>query len=184
MKPEYAAERWLDVVGYEPFYQVSNMGRVRSKDRAQSTYGGRHFVRRGTLMKLTLIKDRGYLVVTLRGDGRGQRKYVHDLVLTAFVGPRPAPGLHCCHGDGNPANNCLANLRWDTPQANVWDKFLHGTAQLGEKHWKSIYTLDQIKEVKRLLAEGVRVCDVSKATGVSQVTVSMVKSGRQWRHAA
>lgn len=26
-------EEWKDILGYEDFYQVSNLGRIRSKDR-------------------------------------------------------------------------------------------------------------------------------------------------------
>ncbi|MDP7729539.1 HNH endonuclease [Mycobacterium sp. TY813] len=51
---------------------------------------------------------------------------MHHLVLEAFVGPRP-PGLEGCHGNGDPADNSVANLRWDTRSANVFDSVRHGT---------------------------------------------------------
>lgn len=42
------------------------------------------------------------------------------IVLLAFVGP-PPPGTECCHGDGDPTNNRIGNLRWDTSSANRLD---------------------------------------------------------------
>lgn len=46
------------------------------------------------------------------------------LILEAFVGPRP-PGLEACHNDGNPLNNRLGNLRWDTHESNMEDLRRH-----------------------------------------------------------
>jgi hypothetical protein len=68
----------------------------------------------------------GYLRVTLCRPATKKAVLVHHLVLIAFVGPRPE-GFDGCHNDGNPANNCLDNLRWDTPSGNMRDKRKHGT---------------------------------------------------------
>jgi hypothetical protein len=60
----------------------------------------------------------------LTGAGRIERCYVHDLVLLAFVGPKPE-GLEVCHGNDVKADNRLQNLRYDTRSANAqeyWDR--------------------------------------------------------------
>nr|WP_232111245.1 HNH endonuclease signature motif containing protein [Nocardia wallacei] len=49
----------------------------------------------------------------------------HSLVAEAFIGPRPE-GLQVCHNDGDPTNNMLANLRYDTPSENQTDIVRHG----------------------------------------------------------
>ena len=67
----------------------------------------------------------GYLSLCL-GNGWPQR-YVHHLVLEAFVGPRPE-GTECCHGNGIRSDNRLCNLRWDTHKENYADAVRHGTA--------------------------------------------------------
>lgn len=61
-------------------------------------------------------------MVTLCKEGKvyGPRA-VHLYVLETFVGPRPE-GMQACHGDGDPANNRLSNLRWDTCSNNNLDK--------------------------------------------------------------
>jgi hypothetical protein len=59
-------------------------------------------------------------------------RYVHQLVMEAFVGPRPE-GMEVCHFDGDPANNHLANLRYDTRRANNLDRVRHGTHQMANR---------------------------------------------------
>lgn len=63
-----------------------------------------------------------YQVVALTVNGKAHRKYIHQLVLNAFVGLRPYVGFQCCHYDGNKENNYLSNLRWDSAKANAADK--------------------------------------------------------------
>jgi NUMOD4 motif len=87
-----ALERWCDVVGYEGGYQVSDMGRARSVDRViHRRYGVVRYVR-GQLLAPFLYSgkaNRCYLCVRLIPDGVRETRPVHQLVLEAFVGPRP-----------------------------------------------------------------------------------------------
>lgn len=114
-------EEWRAIPGYEGIYEVSDLGRVRSLDR-QST-AGRSL--RGRIR--AAAKDKGgYLRVPLHHGRAVRYTGAHRLVLEAFVGPCP-PGMEACHNDGDPSNNALSNLRWDTKSANMLDKLLHGT---------------------------------------------------------
>lgn len=96
---------WAPIPGF-PLYEVSPDGRVRNASR-------------GTLRKIHSDAD-GYQRVCLNRDGRGFQRYVHRLVLEAFVGPCPQ-GMEGCHQDGNKRNNVITNLRWDTHEANIID---------------------------------------------------------------
>ena len=60
--------------------------------------------------------------------GIGGTKYIHRLVLEAFVGPCPE-GMETCHNNGVRTDNRLENLRWDTSSANNDDIVKHG------RHW-------------------------------------------------
>lgn len=109
-------ERWLPVPGMEGAYEVSDMGRVRSLDRLVVN-GPRGATRplRGRVLRIHLAK--GYPSVSL---GASRKACVHTLVLLAFVGPRP-DGMECCHWNGDPTDNRLQNLRWDTSSNNKKD---------------------------------------------------------------
>ena len=126
-----STENWKPVVGYEGLYEVSNLGHVRSLDRIvmRSDGGARRF--RGQIMA-TVTRDTGHVVLTLRRDGGVHLRRVHRLVLESFVGPCPS-GMEACHNDGDPANNRLDNLRWDTRSENQNDSVQHGTQRNARK---------------------------------------------------
>lgn len=112
-------EVWKPVVGHEGRYEVSSMGRVRSMDRITLTKLGHTVRHRGKLLNPSILKQ-GYRQLKMDGVQRT----VHTLVLEAFVGPRP-DGFDGCHNDGNPENNRVENLRWDTRSANQQDRARH-----------------------------------------------------------
>lgn len=118
-------EEWRDIAGFEGRYQVSNTGLVRGLDRYVENNGGQQFVR-GQILKQHALR-RGHCTVYLRGGIRAndRRALVHRLVLESFVGPCPE-GWECCHNDGDPTNNRLENLRWDTRSNNGHDRVRHG----------------------------------------------------------
>ena len=123
-------EEWRPVVGYEQFYEVSNLGRVRSLPRTVTIRGGGTSRRDGRIRKLT-THPRGHLIVSLRAPG--QKMFcakVHRLVLEAFVGPCP-DGMECCHNNGDPADNRVENLRWGTHTENIHDRRRHHTNRNG-----------------------------------------------------
>lgn len=64
--------------------------------------------------------------VTAYNEKGSNRLFIGPSVLTAFVGPCPE-GMECCHWDGNPLNNHILNLRWDTHQGNMKDMVRHWT---------------------------------------------------------
>jgi hypothetical protein len=81
-------------------------------------------MRRGHLKRLS--NRSGYRYVHVAKDGKKKNPPVHVLVLEAFVGPRP-DGTVAGHNDGNPSNNRVENLRWDSRANNGLDTVRHGT---------------------------------------------------------
>ena len=118
-------EKWLPVVGFDGFYEVSSHGRVRSVERTVIRSNGRshHVAARVRALK---TDPKGYRHVTLVRDNKMYSRTVHGLVLEAFIGPRPLRAL-ACHWDRNPSNNHVENLRWGTDSDNQQDSLRHGT---------------------------------------------------------
>lgn len=114
-------EEWRPVVGYEGYYEVSDLGRVRSVDRVSNI--GRRL--KGKAMKQT-AGSHGYLSVSLSREGVVKVRTVHSLVLEAFVGARPE-GMEGCHGPNGVGDNRLSQLRWDSRRENALDRVRHGT---------------------------------------------------------
>lgn len=120
------SENWRPVPGYSA-YEVSDLGRLRSVDRIDAA-GKR---RRGRLLSPRKA-HKGHLVAALREAGVRKDILMHHLVLITFVGPRP-DGMECCHWNDDPADNRLANLRWDTRSANILDSVRNGTHHMARR---------------------------------------------------
>lgn len=95
-------EVWKPVKDYEGIYEISNIGRVRSKHKHTKSKDG-------------IIKERktrnGYCHVELWKNGTGVDRYIHRLVALAFI-PNPNNLPEINHKDENPSNNCVDNLEW------------------------------------------------------------------------
>src|SRR5262249_38162258 len=107
-------EVWKPVVGWERFYEVSNLGRVKRLRREQPHPSMRQrLIHPELIMKPHLKGKRNTLYPQVTLQVGTNRKYanVHRLVLEAFVGPCPA-GMESLHIDSNSHNPRLDNLRW------------------------------------------------------------------------
>ena len=118
-------EEWRDIPGYEGYYQVSNHGEVRSLPRVVIRKDGKKMPLKGKTLRSFLDKD-GYPRVNLRKVGAITQHPVHRLVLLAFLGGCP-DGMQVLHGDGNPANNVISNLKYGSASENGRDSVRHGT---------------------------------------------------------
>lgn len=109
-------EIWKDITGYEGFYQVSNLGRVRSVDRKIIRNNGWVQTFRGRIVRTTEIL--GYKMVHLSKAGTTTNHYVHRLVAQAFV-PNPNNYREVNHKDEDKANNRAENIEWCTRRYNL-----------------------------------------------------------------
>lgn len=112
-------ESWLPVPGYEGFYEVSDLGRVKSLPRqtAKGFYGG-------CILKGGVAKS-GHIFVSLCKRGYSRRWAVHQLVALAFIGPRPQ-GYETRHLNDIPSDNCVVNLAYGTSAENKQDALRNG----------------------------------------------------------
>ena len=117
-----AADDWRDFPG-APGYQVNSDGQFKRLARTDRL--GRHVSEQ---VLSGHVDPWGYV----RYFARGKVVKGHRAVLETFVGPCP-PGMEGCHNNGNPADNRLENLRWDTRQNNMIDKVNHGAHPMASK---------------------------------------------------
>lgn len=103
-------EEWRDVVGYEDYYQVSNKGRVRSKDRISKSNKNGNKVYKGRIIK-GITNSLGYNRIVLKIRPNSKIVFAHRLVAEAFI-PNPNNYPIINHKDENPQNNNVENLEW------------------------------------------------------------------------
>lgn len=109
-------EIWKDVLGYEMHYQVSNLGKVRSKEHQVPCKGGKLRTVKSTVKKLC-INRAGYVITTLSKENKLATFTVHQLVAQAFI-PGFIKGMEINHDDGDKANNRATNLEISDPSHN------------------------------------------------------------------
>lgn len=109
-------EIWVDIKGFEGYYQVSNCGNIRSLDRVIIQSNGKKITLKGQII-VQWHNDLGYAFVGLRKDKVRKTLRVHRLVATAFI-PNPNNYPQVNHKDVNPSNNNVENLEWCTQSYN------------------------------------------------------------------
>ena len=117
-------EVWKPIPGYEDFYCVSNLGRVKSLDRVVISNKGITRNVLGHILPQRYYKNR-YLVVFLSKDGKQKPYKVYRLVAEAFI-PNPDPKPVVNHKDCNKLNNRAENLEWLTQKENLDHAFING----------------------------------------------------------
>jgi hypothetical protein len=113
-------ERWKSVISKwipEGYYEVSNLGRVRSIKARKGCHKGRILKSR--------CKKKGRPSVGLQLNGKGKTHSVHQLVAVAFIGSCP-PGKEVNHKDLDRLNNRSTNLEYITHQENIQHAFRNG----------------------------------------------------------
>lgn len=113
-------EIWVDIPGFNNWYQVSSMGRVRSKDkRVPGRYGPTHRLSKGKLLNIRK-NNKEYCIVDLYDDNKKHTLLVHRLVATAFIkNPNPSKYTIVNHKSGNKNDNSASNLEWTDNSGNM-----------------------------------------------------------------
>lgn len=90
-------EIWLPVIGYENFYEVSNLGNIRNSKTKK--------------IRKTQNHRQGYKLVTLLRGGERKTYLAHRIVAMAFI-ENPYSLSEINHKDENKQNNEVDNLEW------------------------------------------------------------------------
>lgn len=110
-------EVWKSIPGTGETYEVSDLGRVRSRDRVIFRKDGTSYKAYGHVLK-PVPNSTGYMRVQIFKDGRKQAIFVHRLVAEAFVqNPRDKNCVN--HKDFDPKNNAASNLEWVSHAENM-----------------------------------------------------------------
>ena len=125
-------------------------------------------------------KCNGYLEVTI-GDATGRKRTrpVHRLIAEELLGECP-PDKEACHSDGNRANNCVSNLRWDTKSANAQD-YRKIFRSRGEMSGHAKLKREDVLAIRRL-AGTTSQTKLGRRFGVTQHVVAKILRGELHAH--
>jgi hypothetical protein len=106
-------EIWLPIEGYEGYYEVSNLGRVKSLSR--SVENSNRIIKE-KFNSFHLKRD-GYHSVLLSKNKVKKTISLHRIVANTFL-KNPESKKIVNHIDGNKLNNCVNNLEWVSSREN------------------------------------------------------------------
>ena len=174
------SELWRPVPDW-PDYEVSNLGRVRSIDRTvayidQWGRPNKQFIK-GRILALRL-KDKTYFTVSLHKGLKTHTRFVHRLVVEAFIGPIPK-GMCVLHGPNGSLDNRASELRIGTHKQNSADKFRDGTAKWGAEIPTAKLTDDDIPAIR---ADTRSSSAIAADYGVTRQNIDFIKRRITWKH--
>lgn len=168
-------EIWKPVPGYEGFYEVSSIGRVKSlRDNHNKL---REIIRKPRKTRT------GYMDIGLKN----KHFLVHQLVMLAFVGP-PPQGLEINHKNGNKTDNRLENLEYVTKSYNKTHSNRLGLSRQpdpshpGVTNGRAKLNDDDVRSIRSLYQKGVTQVVLGKRFGVSHIAIGFIVRGIHWRH--
>lgn len=132
-------EYWKDIAGYEGYYQVSSLGRVKPLARIIIRADGYPKTIPEKIMSQT-IGTNGYNLIVLNKFGRFKGFAVHRLVAEAFI-PNTSDKEQVNHINEIKTDNRIENLEWVTPKQNINHRGAHVRSEIG--HWERICMLDK-----------------------------------------
>ena len=148
---ELTNEVWRDVDGYDGMYQVSDLGRVRSRKSGE-----------WKVLRANKRMD-GYVQVRLSKDGKQNTALVHRLVASAFIPNDDSSKTIINHRNEVKSENSVSNLEWCDYQYNSTYKDIH----LRHKQYiHPKYKRDKIKELYRPDLSVDDNLEIFKANGI------------------
>lgn len=167
-------EIYKDIIGYEEYYQVSNMGNVRRMKAYRGTYVGR-------ILKPRLASC-GYQIVKLSTPTKGQDYKLARLVALHFI-PNPENKREVNHIDGNKLNNHASNLEWNTRSENQKHAFRTGLQKIkrGAEVTGAKLCEEQVMKI-RALAPYMSRRDIAEIYHLNQAHVCNIVNRKAWVH--
>lgn len=175
----FMQEIWKDVVGYEGFYKVSSLGRVKRVNGITS-HGHRRCEK--------IIKQAhsgAYPRTCLSRNGKVKSICTHRLVALAFI-PNPENKPQVNHINANKTDNRVENLEWVTSSENCLHAVKMGLYidQKGQKNPFAKLTTEDVLFIKQKLKEGVSTYRIHKKffPTIGIVTIYKIKNQITWNH--
>lgn len=114
------------------------------------------------------------------GYGKYRKRMLHRWVWELAYGPIP-PGMYICHRCDQPLCYRLDHLFLGTPAENTRDMVTKGrkVSHVGESNPRARLTEADVREIR---ASPLGRRDLAERYGVSQATIGMIRTRRNWAH--
>lgn len=172
-------ETWKDIKGYEGFYQVSSLGRIKSLERRIPCVGDGRITK--TFIMAQSLKKNGYLSVMLSKNRNKKTISVHRIVALAFWGEPLGDKNVVNHKDESSINNCANNLEWVTSNENKnYGTAIARSRKLHINHPSISRPVVMKDKNGNILKSYPSISQASRETGVNIGNISNCCRTRRW----
>lgn len=157
-------EVWKPCFGFEKYYEVSNLGKVKSTKKGNILVGA--------------FDKRGYHHTLLSLSGKPKTLLTHRMVALSFI-PNKESKPCVNHVDGNPRNNAVDNLEWVSYRENNLHSIKEGRRSYcgGEKNPNSKLKTSDVIKIRGSKLKGVFL---AKKFNVDPGTISSIRNNKTW----
>jgi hypothetical protein len=174
MPATIVTEIWKSVVGWEGWYSISNLGRIRREVKGRGVKAGHISISHSP-------QSYEYATFTLCRNEEKNHVTIHRLVAAAFLGPCPI-GMEVNHRNGRKLDNRIENLEYVTAAINI----RHARDVLGfnrgELHGRAKLTNFDVRTIRAKHAGGVSQKQLAAEFQVGKMTINRLLRKETWRH--
>jgi len=187
-----SVEIWKDVNHpiFKDFYQVSNLGRLKSKPRIVTRGGESNrysYITSERIINSFRRNKHPHLFTSLYSDVEGYKNktaYIHKLVAEAFITKPSEQHTYVTHLDWDYNNNMVTNLKWITASENSkrsMEMYPHNRNKIKETNTNNGY-YDSLKAearkykslIEAMYDRGYTQMEIAKKFDCSNGTISNI----------
>ena len=180
-------EEWRDVPDYEGYYQVSNLGRIKSLTRTykRKNHNGEHEVKVRERIIRTRVGKNGYAYfVACKPKQKDKTLTVHRLVGLTFLKDSYFEGAIINHINGVRDDNRPENIEWVDYSQNSIHGIMYGNHKTGsECNWAKLTKedVDFIRENYEYRGKVWNTCTLAEKFGVDRRSIGDIVNHRRWK---
>lgn len=163
-------EIYKDIKGYEGFYQISNLGNVKSLSRIVNNHSGFKKTLKEKILK-NHISNTGYYVIDLKKNCERKTFKVHRLIAFAFI-DKVIGKEYVNHINGIKTDNSIENLEWVTIKEN--NKHAYLTGLKNDSGINNTRSKLKIEDVFFIRNSNLKLKELSNIYNLNESTISKI----------
>lgn len=165
-------EIWKPIKKFEGYYEISNLGNIRSIERTIITKNNVQRIVKSKQLKLS-VNEHGYLITTIRINNVPYNLKIHRIVAQTFI-PNPDNKKTVNHIDCNKLNNAVSNLEWSTHSENIQHAY-DNNLNYSDSQYKAVL---QYSKQGEFIQEYKSISEAKKTLKIKGNHISDVCNGR------
>jgi hypothetical protein len=156
-------EIWVDALGLDGYYEVSNLGRIKSLSREIVVFGNRTRITKEKILKQTLHKTKDFLFTNCCANGKRQRFSIQRMIYKSFNTCKNIDELIVSHKNRCCRDNRLDNLIAETIQKNRIDNYYKYNYRI--KRNMELLHEKHVKKHMLIIEKKCKICGTTKPAG-------------------